>query len=118
MYEYTAWGVSSKRDPLGVVDGDTLNVGVDLGLDVAHNITLRMFGINAPELSTIEGKAAKQWAVAWFEQHCPTGQFVVQTAKDNRDKYGRYLATVVAPDGAVFNSDIVAAGMAVPYFPR
>lgn len=118
MYEYTAWGVPSTRDPLGVVDGDTLNVGVDLGLDVAHNITLRMYGINAPEMSTPEGKAAKVWAIAWFSQHCPTGQFVVRTVKDNRDKYGRYLATVVAPDGAVFNDDIVAAGQAVPYFPK
>lgn len=117
MYEYTAWGVPSKRDPLGVVDGDTLNVGVDLGMNVAINTTLRLYGINAPELSTPEGVAAKAWAVTWFQQHCPAGRFTIQTQRDTTEKYGRYLATVIAPDGANFNTDIVAAGQAKPYFP-
>jgi endonuclease YncB( thermonuclease family) len=117
MYEYTAWPLVTARDPLGVVDGDTLNVGVDLGMEVAMNTTLRMYGINAPELSTQAGKDAKRWAIAWFGQHCPTGQFTIQTVKDKTEKYGRYLATVIAPDGAVFNTDIVAAGHAVVYFP-
>lgn len=117
MYEYTAWGEASGRDPLGVVDGDTMNVGVDLGFDVAIHSTLRMYGINAPEMSTPEGKDAKTWAIAWFTAHCPDGSFTVNTVKDHRDKYGRYLATIVAPDGSVFNDDIVAAGHAVPYFP-
>ena len=118
MYEYVAWGIETTRDPLGVVDGDTLNVGVDLGLDVAHNITLRLYGINAPELTTPEGKTAKIWAIQWFQTHCPNNQFTVQTVKDQREKYGRYLADVFAPDGANFNADIVAAGHAVPYFPK
>lgn len=118
MFEYLAWGVASARDPLGVVDGDTLNVGVDLGFAVAHNVTLRLFGINAPELSTQAGRDAKVWAIGWFAQHCPAGRFTVSTIKDDRDKYGRYLATVTAPDGAVFNDDVVAAGQAAPYFPR
>lgn len=116
-YTYLAWGVPSARDPLGVVDGDTMHVGVDLGLDVAINITLRLYGINAPEMSTQAGKDAKAWALEWFAQHCPDGQFVVQTVKDSREKYGRYLATVIAPDGHNYNMDIVAAGHAVPYFP-
>lgn len=119
-YTYIAWGVDSARDPIGVVDGDTLNVGIDLGLDVAINITLRLYGINAPEMTGVEkpqGQAAKEWTIAWYQTHCPDGRFTVKTIKDDRDKYGRYLATVVAPDGAVFNDDIVAAGHAVPYFP-
>jgi endonuclease YncB( thermonuclease family) len=117
-YTYTAWGVPSTRDPLGVVDGDTLNVGVDLGMNVAINITLRMYGINAPELTTQAGKDAKAWTIEWFSTHCPKGQFVVQTVLDTTEKYGRFLATVIAPDGANFNTDIVAAGHAVPYFPK
>jgi endonuclease YncB( thermonuclease family) len=115
-YTYTAWGVPSARDPLGVVDGDTLNVGVDLGMSVAVNTTLRLYGINAPELSTQAGKDAKAWAINWFALHCLQGQFTIQTVKDTTEKYGRYLATVIAPDGHNFNADIVAAGHAVPYF--
>jgi endonuclease YncB( thermonuclease family) len=118
MYQYMAWPLASARDPMGVVDGDTFNVGVDLGMEVAMNTTLRLYGINAPELSTQAGKDAKVWAIAWLQQHCPNGQFLVQTYKDKTEKYGRYLATVTAPDGHVFNDDIVAAGHAVPYFPK
>lgn len=117
MYTYTAWGLDSARDPLGIVDGDTMHVGIDLGLDVAIHITLRLYGINAPEMGTTEGKTAKQWAIGWFQTHCPDNTFTVQTVKDRREKYGRYLATILAPDGANFNTDVVAAGHAVPYFP-
>lgn len=117
MYEYAAWGLPTKRDPRGVVDGDTMNVGVDLGMDISTDTTVRCYGINAPELSTQAGRDAKVWAIAWFAQHCPGGKFTVQTVKDATEKYGRYLATIIAPDGANYNADIVAAGHAVTYFP-
>lgn len=117
MYEYTAWLLPNKRNPTGVVDGDTMNVGVDLGFDVAINTALRIYGINAPEMKTIEGKAAKEWAIGWFVLHCPGSKFLLRTQKDATEKYGRYLATIIAPDGAVYNADIVEALMAEPYFP-
>lgn len=115
MYEYTAWGIDTKRDPLGVVDGDTLNVGIDVGFEWSGRMTLRLYGINAPEMKTPEGKIAKLWAIDWFHQHCPDGRFIVNTIQDKTEKYGRYLAVVTAPDHAVFNNDIVAAGHAVIY---
>jgi endonuclease YncB( thermonuclease family) len=117
MYEYAAWGIPTKRDPVGVVDGDTMNVGVDLGMRIATETAVRVYGINAPELSTQAGRDAKLWAIQWFKTHCPDGKFIIDTQKDSTEKYGRYLATITAPDGAVFNTDIVAAGHAVPYFP-
>jgi endonuclease YncB( thermonuclease family) len=40
------------------VDGDTIHCGVDLGMDVATQQTLRFYGINAPEMSTAEGKVS------------------------------------------------------------
>lgn len=121
MYEYAATAVPSTRDPLGVVDGDTLNVLIDLGLDVHLGpSTLRMYGINAPEVSTAAGRASKVWAEQWYQQHCPAGSFTISTVKagPDRDKYGRYLAVVMAPDGHVFNDDAISAGQAVPYFPK
>lgn len=107
MYEYRATLVS-------VVDGDTVRFLVDLGCDVHIGMTVRVLGVNAPEMSTDAGKRAKVWAQQWF-----SGRPIVtlNTVKDKREKYGRYLATITAPDGAVFNSDLVAAGMAVPYNP-
>ena len=54
-----------------------VRVGVDLGMEVAINTTLRLFGINAPEMSTQAGKDAKAWAISWLTQHCPDGQFTI-----------------------------------------
>jgi endonuclease YncB( thermonuclease family) len=117
MYEYGARLAKSAHDPTGVVDGDTMHITVDMGMDIANSVTLRVYGVNAPEMSTPEGKAAKIWAIEWFNVNCPDGKFTLQTVKDKREKYGRYLATILAPTGNTFNTDIVAAGHAVPYFP-
>lgn len=117
MYDYVAKLDASKRDPTGVVDGDTMNVVVDLGMDIYIKTTLRVLGINAPEMSTAAGKTAKQWAINWFSTNCAAGTFHIATTKDRTEKYGRYLAIITAPGGEIFNNDIVNAGMAVVYNP-
>lgn len=112
MYEYGAWLVK-------FVDGDTIHARIDLGLDISIQQTLRFFGINAPEMSTSEGQVSAAWVKGWFTAHCPPdGRFVLQTTKDRREKYGRYLATILSVDRLHnLNQEIVAAGMAAPYFP-
>jgi micrococcal nuclease len=119
-FKYVASGDETKRDPLGVVDGDTLNLFVDKGTDEYRKMTVRLYGINAPEMrgkSAADGQASKQWVIDWFGEHCPDGKFVIETIKDNRDRYGRYLAIVTAADGHNLNDDIIEAGHAVTYFP-
>lgn len=115
-YTYNAWL------PLGLTsihDGDTLHAGLDLGCDVLVMLTIRFYGINSPELGTPEGKVAKAWAQQWFTDNCPGGKFVLQTIKDNREKYGRYLGVIFAPGGGPsLNDAMVAAGQAVTYFPK
>jgi micrococcal nuclease len=104
VYEYAA-------RILGVVDGDTIHAEVDLGLDVSVRVTLRLAGINAPEIGTPEGKAAK----AWLAGRIAGGRtVVVRTAKDRKEKFGRYLATVLV-DGQNLNEEMIAAGHAVRY---
>lgn len=118
LYWYAAQLNPSKRDPTGVVDGDTMNAVVDLGAYVYVHKALRLYGINAPEMATQAGKDAKAWAVQWFQTHCPDGIFIMKSSgPDPEDKYGRLLATVYALDGAVYNVEIVAAGHAVVYLP-
>ncbi len=96
MYEYRA-------KVLDVVDGDTLRVEVDLGLDIRHRITLRLFGVDTPEVRGEEreaGLAAKAFVEAWL----PADRVVIiQTVKDKREKYGRYLAAVYIPTGDPIN---------------
>jgi endonuclease YncB( thermonuclease family) len=108
----------SKRDPLGIVDGDTVNAIVDLGDYCYRHMALRLYGINAPEMKTQAGKDAKLWAIDWYQTNCPDGFFIIKSNDtDPEDKYGRLLATVYAPSGQCYNTDIVAAGHAVPYLP-
>lgn len=101
MFEYQATVVR-------VVDGDTAHVKIDLGCDTFLQTTVRFFGINAPEKNTWEGKVSK----AFLEDVLPVGQAIVlQTIKDKREKYGRYLG-VLFKDGVNINNLLVEAGHA------
>ena len=110
MYEYNA------RDVV-LVDGDTFHVTVDLGLDVSVRTTVRVYGINCPEMSTPAGRDAKVFAVDWLAAQVALGPLSVRTVKDKREKYGRYLADLRGVGGVSLAADLVSAGHAVPYFP-
>lgn len=122
MYYYKAW---LQR----IVDGDTLHCGVDLGCDTAIFLTIRLAGINCPEMSSSQGPVAKKFAEDWFtangDMDDKTGntQFILHTIKDHREKYGRYLGEIL-PAGSLTNGTIIAeslneallkAGLAVVY---
>lgn len=87
----TSWLYQYPAEVLRVIDGDTVTIRVDLGfyLYLQHNV--RFFGVNAPELSTPEGKAAK----AELEKILPVGtQVVFQSHRGRPDKYGRLLGNL------------------------
>jgi micrococcal nuclease len=110
MYEYRA-------RVLRIVDADTLDVELDLGLDVRIRNGLRLGHVNAPEKNTPEGKAAIVFVTQLLGAF-PTTEWplTIRTAKDRREKYGRYLADAVfLPDGRVLHEVLIAAGHGVPY---
>jgi micrococcal nuclease len=95
-----------------VVDGDTLDLDVDLGFGIWVHQRVRLASLNCPEHGTPEGEAATSYTRNWLAQHEP--QLVLRTQKDAREKFGRYLGTVL--DGtASLNADLLATGHAVPY---
>jgi len=111
MYEYAATLVR-------VVDGDTIDVNLDLGFRVHFETRIRLARINAPERYA-EGKGGKE-ATAWLTEALPTAvnELMLRTAKPLQDKYGRYLAEVfVRREGNLVdvNAEMVAAGHAVWY---
>ena len=66
-----------------VVDGDTLDVDVDLGFFASMRVRVRVRGVNAPEVSTAEGRASRAALTGFL----PVGMTVVcSTFKP--DKYG------------------------------
>ncbi len=76
---------------LKVVDGDTLDVRIDVGFGIHLNERIRLKSINAPEIKTQEGKKAKAFLKDFLLQ-CPL--IVIRTEKEGM--YGRWLADVFA----------------------
>jgi micrococcal nuclease len=102
MFEYPATIIR-------VVDGDTVDLNIDLGFTVHVVQRVRLNGINAPEKNTEAGLIAKHW----LEAKLPAGsKVVVKSDKPGGgDKYGRYLATIFLSESSV-NEELVASGHA------
>jgi micrococcal nuclease len=100
---------------LRVIDGDTVDLEVDLGLETYRRVKCRLYGLNAPEKSTDAGKAAAKWLTERMGQ---VKTLYVQTIKDRTEKYGRYLVILFDADGLheAINTEMVDAGHAVEYY--
>lgn len=91
MYEYKA----IIRE---IYDGDTMRADIDLGFGVVlTNQPLRLYGINAPEVT---GEERPQGLVSRdkLREMLLDKSVTIKTYKDSKEKYGRYLATVMFGD--------------------
>ena len=111
-----------------VVDGDTVDVDIDLGFGIwQHNERVRIHGIDTPESRTRD-KVEKQFgllAKKFVQAHLPVGSkqtLVTEKAGDeSKGKFGRILGKFEVYDGdtdsTMFLGDImIREGHAVPYF--
>jgi endonuclease YncB( thermonuclease family) len=105
-----------------VVDGDTAVLTRDCGAHIYQDVTIRILGINAPELhgpTATAGQAAQQAAVVWFaEAELPSAPWplIIATELDSTEKYGRLLARVWRlTDGAELSAAMIAGGFAVSW---
>ena len=105
-----------------LIDGDTCVLDFDMGMSITVRATVRLFGINTPEVRGPEkeaGHAATQHLADLLVKYRHAGEWdiVVQTFKDKRGKFGRYLATLIGIDAAGeavdLNQRMVADGHAV-----
>lgn len=104
-----------------VVDGDTLDINLDLGFHVWKRERIRLYGIDTPEIfgpnATEEGKAAKAFVEQWFADRArQEGILVYESLRyDVKDKYGRGLGTITFYElgGTAYNlvGDLIAAGL-------
>lgn len=105
MYEYSAtvtrW-----------VDGDTVDLRVDLGFRLFAETRFRLYGIDTPE----RGHTNYTEATALANELAPPGATVtIRTYKD-ADKYGRWLADILTATEDNVNNALIASGYAKPYF--
>ena len=110
MYEY-------KCKMVKVVDGDTIDVDIDLGFGVwMRNQRIRMHGIDTPESRTRDleekkyGLAAKDFLLKWTN----AGGLTLKTHKDDRGKFGRILGEIWCFDTNV-NEKMIEEHHAVRY---
>ena len=90
MYEYHA-------TVLRVVDGDTIDLDVDLGFHIHVQQRVRLAGINAPEHGTKAGDAATKFLheQLFGMRSTPFQEVVIRSTKPPKtEKYGRWLADV------------------------
>ncbi len=91
-----------------VIDGDTYITRIDLGFRASLEISLRLHGVDCPEMPTDEGKAA----TAFVRALLTNSPVLVQTYRDQRT-FARWVADVWI-DGQSLAEVLVAAGHAKP----
>jgi len=110
-----------EAEVVKVIDGDTIDLMIDLGFDIHHAVRVRLYGLNTPESKTSDelekarGLAAKSYTSDWIKK---TDRIFIQTVKDKTEKYGRILAKVYADEkcSICLNDDLIKSGNAVEYF--
>lgn len=100
-----------------IVDGDTIDVEINLGFGVTISQRVRLKGINAAETKTLnleekeKGLKAKEWL---SQQLSKEGEWIIETTKE--DKYGRMLGTLyLVGEPVTVNERMINDGIAVPY---
>ena len=99
-----------------VVDGDTIDVVIDLGFDIMYKSRVRLFGIDTPESRTRDKIEKKYGLLAkqFLKDHLK-GKIVIKTHKDNETgKFGRILGEIFV-DGININELMCKKGHAVEY---
>jgi len=101
-----------------VVDGDTVDLTVDLGFHVNIKERFRLLGIDAPESRTRDLAEKKRGGQATFflQKLIDDSEFIIlDTFKDRKGKFGRWLATLYDDRGNNLNEMMVDHGHAVKY---
>jgi micrococcal nuclease len=114
MYEYYVRKVEN------VVDGDTIDVLIDLGFDILFQSRVRLAGIDTPESRTkdLKEKALGLESKEYLKKHLKDAKSVViKTEKmDSSEKYGRILGWLyVNGDTESVNDKMINDGYAWGY---
>ena len=114
MYEYFVKEVTK------VVDGDTIDVIIDLGFSIMFSSRVRLAGIDTPESRTTD-KAEKALGLEskkYLADRLKTAKnIVIKTEKlDSSEKYGRILAWLyIDGEGNSVNHEMIEKGYAWGY---
>ena len=114
MYEYRV------KQVLKIVDGDTIDVVIDLGFDISFTSRVRLAGIDTPESRTTDarekilGLEVKEYLKKALDG---ATDIVIRTEKvDSSEKYGRILGWLfINRQTDSLNTELVNKGYAWSY---
>ena len=107
-----------------VVDGDTIDVTIDLGFDLYKKERVRVAGVDTPEKRTrdLEEKALGIDATNWIKEKLKDAidgddDLIIRTELvGGTGKYGRLLGWLYIGDGSLsINEQMITEGYAFPY---
>lgn len=102
MYQYNA--IVNR-----IIDGDTVNLTIDLGFRLTYTANCRLAGINAPEMDTEEGRTSK---IALSIMLGIGDKVTINST--GLDKYGRPIVEIFRKDTTV-NKIMIENNHAKPY---
>lgn len=111
MYEYK--GILDR-----VVDGDTIDVTVDVGFKMTTNQRIRLARIDTPEIYRVpqdseeyrKGMESKEFVEKRMQEN--DGKFTIRTSKLT-GKYGRYIGEIFFADSDIsLNDELLQQGLA------
>ena len=111
-----------KCKVLKVVDGDTVDVDIELGFGIVlTDERVRIMGIDTPESRTSDkiekvfGKAASARLKELIEEDCILCTTKDRSGEDERGKFGRVLGDFKTADGRMVTNIMIEEGHAVAY---
>ena len=114
MYEYRV------KKVLKIVDGDTIDVDIDLGFDISYSQRVRLAGIDTPESRTTD-KKEKALGLEVKDRlkkaiDAATNVVIKTEKPDSSEKYGRILGWIFLDDNKVsINQTLIDEGYAWGY---
>ena len=114
MYTYRVKSINR------IIDGDTIDVTIDLGFSININQRIRVAGIDSPEKRTrnIAEKALGLDATEWMTKHLENApDLIIKTAVEgSMGKYGRVLGWLYIDASQIrLNEQMIEEGFAWKY---
>ena len=104
---------------LNIVDGDTIDIELDLGFHIKMKERVRLIDVDTPEVfgpnAVAAGQVASDYSKRWIEERTARGVFLYESKRYNaRDKYGRSLGYLrwlgVGGEKETLNEALIASG--------
>lgn len=117
-----------KAKVIRIIDGDTIDLSVDLGFGIFKNLRARLWGINAPELTKAnteqysKAMQAKTFLEDWIKRNTVDNHIIICSHDGKalkQGKFGRWLVEVypynATADTKSLNDTLLIEGLAVEY---